>query len=116
MKNKCKNKLVGAIKSLKRSNKTDELNQIDDIFPQNLMNDLICDKLKEIVNWQDIIKKKKNWKVYNFSKYSLRIVFLRDIHEGHLSLKDADDEQRIFAAKKKNLDKVKIQLNKTFFK
>ena len=46
----------------------------------------------------------------------MRIVFLRDIHEGHLSLKDADDEQRIFAAKIKNLDKVKIQLNKTFFK
>ena len=23
------------------------------------MNDLICDKLKEIANWQDIIKKKK---------------------------------------------------------
>ena len=116
MKNKCKNKLVGAIKSLKRSNKTDELKQIDDIFPQNLMNDLICDKLKEIVNWQDIIKKKKFEKFIILVNILCVLFFLRDIHEGHLSLKDADDEQRIFAAKIKNLDKVKIQLNKTFFK
>ena len=30
-----------------------------DIFPQNLMNDLICDKLKEVVNLKDIIKTDK---------------------------------------------------------
>ena len=33
--------------------------------------------------------------------------FLRDIHEGHLSLKDADDEQSNFAAQIKNLGKGK---------
>ena len=27
-----------------------------DIFPQNLMNDLICDKLKEVANLNIIIK------------------------------------------------------------
>ena len=31
-------------------------------------------------------------KVYNFSDYSLLIVFLRDIHEGYLLSKDVDDE------------------------
>ena len=49
------------------------------------MNDLIRDKLKETVNSQDIIKKdnliykSKSRKVYNFSEYSLPVVFLRDI-------------------------------------
>ena len=56
------------------------------------MNDLIRDELKEIVNLQFIMKtdnlryKSKSKKVYNFSEYSLPIIFLRDIHEGHLSL------------------------------
>ena len=50
-------------------------------FPQNLMNDLIRAKLKEIVELQDIIKKddlnykSKQGKAYNLSKYSLPIVF-----------------------------------------
>ena len=35
------------------------------------------------------------------------IVFLRDIHEGHLSLKDADEEQSTFPANVNNLDKGK---------
>ena len=41
------------------------------------MNDLICDKLKEIFNLQDIIEmdnllyKSKKAKVYNFIEYSL---------------------------------------------
>ena len=35
----------------------------------------------------------------------VNIVFLRDIYEGHLSLKDADDKQSNFAAKLKNLVK-----------
>ena len=45
------------------------------------MNDLIRAKLKEIVNLQNIIKtdelnyKLKRRKIYNFSKYSLPIVF-----------------------------------------
>ena len=49
------------------------------------MNDLICAKLKEIFKVQDIIKKdglsykSKRRKTYNFGKYSLPIVSLRDI-------------------------------------
>ena len=33
------------------------------------------------------------------------LFFLRDMYEGNLSLKDADDEQSKFIAKLKNLDK-----------
>ena len=45
------------------------------------MNDLISDELKEIVNFQNIIKtdelhyKPKHRKGFNFSEYSLPIVF-----------------------------------------
>ena len=42
----------------------------------------------------------------------MSIVFLRDIDEGHLSLKDADDGQINFAAKIKNLDKGKKAIEK----
>ena len=111
-------KKVGAIKSLKPSNKKDELKQIEGIFPQNLMNDLIRDKLKGIVNLQDIIKtdnlgyKSKGRKVYNFNEYCLPIAFLRYIHGGHLSLKNADDKQSNFAAKIKNLGKGKKTIEK----
>ena len=45
---------VGAIKSLDLYNKLKRLNVK---FQENLMNDLICAKLKEIVELQDIIKK-----------------------------------------------------------
>ena len=45
---------VGAVKSVDPFNK---LKRIDGIFPQNLMNDLIRAKFKEIVELQDIIKK-----------------------------------------------------------
>ena len=47
------------------------------------MNDLFRAKLKEIVNFQDIIRtdelyyQSKRRKVYNFSKYSLPIAFLK---------------------------------------
>ena len=84
------------------------------------MKNLVCAKLKEIVNLADIIKtdephfKSKHRKVYNFSEYSLS-VFLRDIHERYLSLEDANDEQNNCAAKLKNLGKVKKQLKKSFF-
>ena len=104
---------TGALKSLKPSNKKDELKQIEGIFPQNLMNDLIRDKFKEIVNLQDIIKtdelhyKSKSRKVYNFSVYSLYFAFLRDVHEGYLSFQYVDDEQSNFASKLKNIDKGK---------
>ena len=43
-------------KSLKPSNKKDELKQIEVIFPHSMMCNFICDKLKKIVNLQDFIK------------------------------------------------------------
>ena len=85
------------------------------------MNDLVRAKLKEIVNLQGIIEtdelhyKSKHRKVCNFNKISLSIVFLRNVHEGHLSLEDTDDEQINFAAKLKNLDKGKKPIGKEFF-
>ena len=50
-------KQVAALKPLDLSNRKYELKQIQSIFLQNLMNDLIRVKLKEIVNLQDFIKK-----------------------------------------------------------
>ena len=41
-------KQVGALKSLSFYDKTDELEQIESISPQNLMNDLILYRSKEI--------------------------------------------------------------------
>ena len=48
-------------------------------------------------------------------EYSLPI-FLRDIHEGHLSLKHADNGHSNFVAKTKSLDKGNKQLKKGLFK
>ena len=59
-------------------------------------------KLKEIIKLQDIIKKdclnnKSNRRgIYNFGKYSLLKVILRDIHEGYLSLENTDHKQSNF--------------------
>ena len=85
------------------------------------MSDLIRVKLKEIVELQDIIKKDdlnyelKHIKTYNFSKYSLSIVFLRDIHEGHLSIEKADNKQSNFANELRNFDKGIKTLEKSLF-
>ena len=49
-------------------------------------------------------------------KYSLTIVFLRDVHEGYLSLESADNEQSIFATELKNVDKDIKTVDKSFFK
>ena len=71
-----------ALKSLDLSNKKYELQQIKGIFSQNVMNDLIRVKLKEIIKFQDSIKKddlnykSKRAKTYNFGKYSLPIVLI----------------------------------------
>ena len=54
---------------------------MEGVFLRNLMNDLIRDKLKEVIYLQDIIKKDnlnyklKYGKTYNFGKYSLPVVF-----------------------------------------
>ena len=50
-------KQIDTIKSLDISSKKDKLKQTKIIFLQNLMNDLICAKLKEILELQGIIKK-----------------------------------------------------------
>ena len=42
------------------------------------------------------------------------VVFLRDIHKGHLKLEDADDEQSNFAAKLTNLSKGNKTIEKYF--
>ena len=76
-----------------------------------MINNLIRAKLNKIVNWQDIIKKdivnykSKREKTYNFWKYSLPIVFLRNIQEGYLSLEDADNKQSNFDNELNNFDK-----------
>ena len=63
------------LKSLDISNKKAELKQIESIFPQNLMNDLIRTKLKEIVKWQDVIKQED----LNY-KSKEKIIILVNIH------------------------------------
>ena len=47
----------------------------------------------------------KKWKNLQFQWIFFAYYVLRDIHEQHLSLKDANDEQSNFAANIKNLDK-----------
>ena len=47
-------KQIHALKSVKRSNRTNELKQIQGISPKYLLNDLVVYKLKEIVQLQDI--------------------------------------------------------------
>ena len=74
-------KQVDALKSLDFSNRIIELHQLKSIFPQNQLNYLIINKLKEINQLQNIIKsgvldyKAKSWKNYALSKYSQPIVF-----------------------------------------
>ena len=75
------------------------------------MNDLIRAKLKEIVKLQDIIKKDDlNYKskcrqTYNFGKYLLPIIFLRDMYEAHLSAEKTDNQSNNFANELKNCEK-----------
>ena len=81
--------------SLDLSNKTDELKQIEGIFPQNLMNDLVVNKLKETVKLQDIIKADELHYKSKADKFIilvniLYLLFLIDIHEGYLSLENVE--------------------------
>ena len=64
-------KQVDVIKCLDISNKKDELKQIEGIFPQNLINDLILAKLKEIVKFQDIIK--KDYKMLKQNNFAIEL-------------------------------------------
>ena len=75
------------------------------------MNDLIRAKLKEIVKLQDTIKKddlnykSKYRQTYNLGKYSLPIIFLRDMFEAHLSTEKTDNQPNNFANELKNFEK-----------
>ena len=114
-------KQFDVIRTLENSNKKDELKQIESVFPQNLMNDLIYAKLKKIVTLQDVDKKddlnyiSKHGKTYNSHKYSLLIISLRDIHEGYLSLKNTDLNQSNFVTELKNFEKCTKKLKNKYF-
>ena len=98
--------------------KIDELKQIEGVFSRNQLNDLVIDKLKEIMQLKNNIKldnlgyTTKRGKIYSFSKYTLPIVFLRDIHEGNLSLEDANKEQTQLGDELKDMSKGKIPIEK----
>ena len=56
-------------KDLQVSDKANELKQIENIYPQNVLNDLIITKLKKIVGLQNNIELDKiNYKNYNSNK------------------------------------------------
>ena len=86
-----------------------------------MLNDLIINKLKQITKLQDIINiddlyyKSKRRKIDNFAEYSLPFYILRDIHEGCLSLKSANDKQNRFSDKLKTIDKGTNSAGKSSF-
>ena len=47
--------MLDALKSLNLSNKTDELKQMDGIFPKTFLNDLIIHKLKRIIQLKKLL-------------------------------------------------------------
>ena len=63
---------VIAIKDLNISDKTNELIQIEVIFPQNILNDLNSNKLWKIIELEDSIELGK----LNYKNYDSNIVFL----------------------------------------
>ena len=86
------------------------------------MNDMIRAKLKEIVEFQDIIKKdglnhKSSYgNTYDFGKYSLLIVFFfRDAHEGYISLENADLKRGNFAIELKSFEEGTKTIEKKSF-
>ena len=86
------------------------------------MNNLIIDKLKVIKQLQSLIKlnelgyrTKKSGRNFDFSKYSLPVVFLRDIHEGVLEIKDADKEQSKLSCILNNVKKKILRDKKSIF-
>ena len=66
-------KQVDALKSLKRSYKTYELERIESIFPKHLLNDLIIVKFKEIIKFQDIFKTDE---LYFKSSLKILVIFV----------------------------------------
>ena len=49
-------KQVGVVTPLEIPNKRDKLKKIEGIFPQNMMNDLICEKLKKFLICKIILR------------------------------------------------------------
>ena len=85
------------------------------------MNNLIIDKLKVIKQLQSLIKlnelgyrTKKSGRNFDFSKYSLPVVFSRDIHEG-VFLKDANKEQSKLSCILNNVKKKILRDKKSIF-
>ena len=83
------------------------------------MNDFILDRLKEINQLQNSIKlnnlnyKVKSGKNYNFSITSLPSIFLRNIHTGVISIKDADKEESKLFKELSNINKSEKQVDKS---
>ena len=74
--------------------KTNELKQIESIFPQNMVNKMASDELKTIIDWQNSIELNKLYfKDYGFDKVSIPGIFLRDTYKNNLSIEDSDNEQ-----------------------
>ena len=85
---------VKAIRDLNISDKTNELKQTGGIHPQNVLNELISNKLKKIIELQNSIELYKlNYKKYDFNKVPLPSIFVRVIYTNNLSIENADNEQ-----------------------
>ena len=103
-------KQADALKSLNFSYKKDESRKkIEGIFPKNIL-----DVLQGSINTDQLYYKSKQ-KNYSFTVYFLAIIFSKDIDEGYLSLKNADDEQSKFANKWKNIVKGVKSVEKKLF-
>ena len=72
-------------------------------------------KLQESIKLDNLEYAAKRRKRYNFTKYSLSIVFLWDMHEGDLALEDADKEKILLSNELKAMGKGKIAIEKTSF-
>ena len=82
------------------------------------MNNLIIDKLKEIMQLHINIKldnleyTSKKGKCYNFNRHFLPIVFLRDIHKGNLSLENSDEQKLQLANELKDMGNSEVPIQK----
>ena len=105
------------LQSSSLSNKKDELNQIESIFPKNQVNDLITDKPKEIKELEEIDKGKltSNWGIYNTQKKQENTTVSVNFHYLWVFEEDADKEQNQLVNKLHNMGNYKIPLEKSPF-